>query len=704
MQLIDWIFVAVPLLIVWGIAMYTQRYMRSVADFLTAGRGTGRYLLAVSRGELQGGAAIFVSGFEVYSHAGFITTWWAWITLPVSVVVAISGFVFYRYRETRAMTLGQFFELRYSKSFRLFAGFIGFFAGILNFAVIPVVGARIMCYFMGFPPSITLFSLTLPTEIIVLAVLLSITTTLTLAGGLITVIITNGAEGIISLVLSLAIIFVLMRMFSWNEINTVLVNHPHGQSFLNPFDSNKTKDFNMWYVLMNLLIGLYGTMAWQNQSAYNSAGTTPHESRMAGIVNRWLMFKPAMTVLLVVCAMTYLHHPHFAAQAAEVQRTLAQIPDPQTQEQVVVPVTLSHLLPAGIKGALCVIFMMGIFGGDGAAMLSWGGLFIQDILVPLRKKPFSLEQHIFYLRLSIIGVALFAFVFGSFFQQTEYLQMWWGITMAVFVGGAGAAILGGLYWNKGTAAGAWVAMVTGSILSVAGIAAKPLHGHHWGSWTEQLYLDQIGPLPQGLAYMGSMARQSYLDLISFNGIQISFAVTLIAATVYVAVSLLTHKEDFNMDRMLHRGAYAKIKPLVGEETVKPARGSKAFLSRLIGVDDDFTLSDKWIAASVFIWSMLWFLVFVIGSIWNLIAPWSIAVWSEFWHISVIYIPVSLMVLSSIWFTCGASLDMRNFFRHLREQKINPLDDGTVVNHQNLDESQVDHEARKTKKTIVSAKP
>jgi SSS family solute:Na+ symporter len=703
MQLIDWIFVGVPLLIVWGIALYTRRYMKSVADFLTAGRGTGRYLLAVSRGELQGGAAVFVSGFEVYSHSGFITTWWAWITLPVTVIIAITGFVFYRYRETRAMTLGQFFELRYSKSFRLFAGLIGFLAGILNFAVIPVVGARITCYFMGFPPTITLFSLTLPTEILVLIVLLSITTILTLAGGLITVIITNGAEGIISLILGLAIIFVLMRMFSWNEINEVLANRPQGQSFLNPFDSTHTKDFNMWYVLMSLVISIYGTMAWQNQSAYNSAGTSPHESRMAGVVNRWLMFKPAMTVLLAVCAMAYLHHPHFAAQAAEVQRSLAQIPDPQTREQVEVPVTLSHLLPTGIRGALCVILMMGLFGGDGAALLSWGGLFIQDILVPLRKKPFSPEQHIFYLRMSIIGVALFAFVFGSFFQQTEYLQMWWGITMAVFVGGAGAAILGGLYWNKGTTAGAWAAMVTGSILSVTGIVAKPLHGHHLGAWVKQTYLDQIGPLPQGLAYIGDTARQSYLDLVSFNGIQISFAVTLIAATVYIVVSLLTHKEDFNMDRMLHRGAYAKIKRLVGEEIVKPARGPKAFLSRVIGIDDDFTLADKWIAASVFIWSALWFLVFVVGSIWNLVAPWSTAVWSEFWHISVIYIPVSLMVVSSIWFTCGASMDMRDFFRHLREQKINPLDDGTVVNHQNLDESLLTHEAHKQGRSVASAK-
>jgi SSS family solute:Na+ symporter len=647
MQPLDWIVVSAPLLVVLGICLYTQRCLRSVADFLTGGRGAGRYLLAVSRGELQGGAVVFVASFEQISHSGLALQWWWWITMPVSVLVAITGFVFYRYRETRAMTLAQFFEIRYSKPFRLFAGVIGFISGVLNFAVIPIVGARVICYFTGLPSTVSLFSVNFPTEILVMGFLLSITTILALSGGLITVILTSGMEGVISLILYLVIIVALTCTFNWNEINTVLINRPPGQSFLDPFDTGEVRDFNVWMVVMSLFLNVYGTMAWQNQGAYNAAGASPHESRMAGIVGQCLFYKGAMTVLLTCCAMVYLYHPQFTDQADEVHRALQQIPGQHTREQVLIPIALSHLLPMGVRGALCVIFIMGLFGGDGAALHSWGSLFVQDILVPLRKTPFRAAQHIRYLRLSIIGVALFAFVFGSLFHQTEYLVMWWAVTMAVFIGGAGAAIIGGLYWSKGTSAGAWSAMLTGSALSIGGILVRQL--------------DINFPL---------------------NGMQISVAVSIIASAVYVVVSLLTCREDFNMDRMLHRGIHATHEKNDAPLAKKPI----SLLSRLIGIDEHFSLGDKWLAIGVFAWSCLWFLVFVFGTAWNLCARWSLPVWSDFWFVVSLCIPIVLTIISSIWLTWGSLSDMQKLFRHLREEKINPQDDGTVVDHHNLGES------------------
>lgn len=654
MKTLDWIILAIPLLVVLGVGIYTQRYMKSVADFMSGGRVAGRYLLAVAKGEIQAGAVVFVMMFEVIHQAGFTLTWWNWIEVPILFIIAISGFVVYRYRETRCMTLAQFFEVRYSKNFRISTGVLAYIAGIFNFGIIPAVGARFFVHFLHLPHYVQIFSFSVPTYVLLMALFLSITLLITLTGGLLTVMITDCVEGMFSQVFYLFIIAALVILFSWDDISSVLANRPPGQSLLNPFDSHKNEDFNVWYVVMALFGSVYGTMAWQNASAYNSAALTPHESRMGSVLGRWREFgKVAVVTLLAICAVTFLEHPSFAAEAAAAHTEIASISQPKIQQQMTVPVALSYLLPIGIKGVLCAVLLMGILGGDSTHLHSWGGIFVQDVLVPLRKKPFGPKQHIFLLRLSIIMVAVFALLFGALFNQTEYITMWFKVTTAVFVGGAGSAIIGGLYWKKGTTAGAWTALLTGSGLSVAGIIARQIYGNDF-------------PL---------------------NGIEISFSATLIAITMYVVVSLLTCREDFNMDRMLHRGEYAEILPPAEKAEENRPHKKLPWWYRAIGIDSNFTTGDKWIAGGLFGWSVFWFLVILIGSIWNMIDPWPIHVWSTYWHISGIGVPIFMAVVASIWFTWGGLKDMASLFRRLKMEKVNHLDDGTVVNHQNLSDLQ-----------------
>ncbi len=100
MQTIDWILVCVPLAIVLAAALYTNRFVKSVADFLSAGRCAGRYLLANAKGESDSGLSSTVSNFELFLVSGFVVGFWDKIAYPIAIVVAISGFVVYRFRET----------------------------------------------------------------------------------------------------------------------------------------------------------------------------------------------------------------------------------------------------------------------------------------------------------------------------------------------------------------------------------------------------------------------------------------------------------------------------------------------------------------------------------------------------------------------------------------------------------------------------
>jgi SSS family solute:Na+ symporter len=76
-------------------------------------------------------------------------SWWGLTMSVIVLLVTVSGWVIYRFRQTRCLTLAEFFERRYSRRFRVFAGLIVFLAGLLNFGIFPSVGARFFIHFCG---------------------------------------------------------------------------------------------------------------------------------------------------------------------------------------------------------------------------------------------------------------------------------------------------------------------------------------------------------------------------------------------------------------------------------------------------------------------------------------------------------------------------------------------------------------------------
>jgi SSS family solute:Na+ symporter len=134
-----------------------------------------------------------------------------------------------------------------------------------------------------------------------------------------------------------------------------------------------------------------------------------------------------------------------------------------------------------------------------------------------------------------------------------------------------------------------------------------------------------------------------------------------------------------MDRLLNRGKYAIEPEALGEQiggAAKPIR-KRWNLYKLIGIDEHFSRTDRWITIGIFIWSMTSFLVFVFGSIWYLIRPWSDKAWTNYWFVTAVYLPLLIGIVTTVWFVFGCTHDMRVFFRRLREERANPLDDGTV---------------------------
>jgi SSS family solute:Na+ symporter len=661
---IDWILVFIPLLIVLAFALYTNRYVKGVADFLSGGRCAGRYLLANAKGEADSGLASTMSRFEIFLISGFVTTYWEKLTYPIVLLVAISGFVLYRFRETRALTLAQFFEIRYSRRFRLFMGALAFLGGILNFGIFPAVNARFFIYFLDLPQTINLHLFTISTFALIMLIYLVCTVTLVLIGGQATIMIACCLEGIFSQFVYILLAIVILCIVRWHYVADVMTSQPPGHSFVNPLDASKVRDFNMWFILMGMFTRVYSTMASQQQrQGFYSAAKTPHESRMGQVLGEWRTYAGTLMILvLTICCVTYLRNPHFETASAPIKSAIGAVQTPYLQEQLTIPIALRFLLPPGVKGLFCAIMVMGFLSADGGHMHSWGSILVQDFILPLTRITLSPKHHIWAIRTAIIGVACFAFCFSMFFPQTQAIFLWMLVTGAVFSAGAGAAIIGGLYWKRGTAHAAWAAAISGSVLCLLGIAC----GAFWPN------------IVAASKHLGITLPREFWFNYQVSG----FIAQLTAATVYILVSLLTSRRAFNLDRMLHRGEYA----IAGEHDKAHSLRERFNLRNVFKFDQNFTHGDKVISGAIFWWSMILVAINAAILIWSFTAhglspQW----WANYWLILAIQIPFAVSIVTFIWFSVGGFRDIRDFFKALKHLRRDARDDGRVEHHHNLED-------------------
>jgi len=663
---IDWAIIALTLVALVAIAAYATRYTKSVADFLAANRLAGRYMLTVASPGLTGGACAFVAAWEATYSSGLPPLWWAMIATPVGLIIGLSGFATYRLRETRALTLAQFLEMRYSRSFRYFAGGLSWISGVVNYGIFPLINARLILYFFGFPEQLHLGGHPVQTLPLVMGSYLLISFYIACSGGQISIMISDFFQGVLVMIVFLVLMCFLMARFQWNDLFAGLQLAPEGKSMFNPFQTGNVEDFNLAFVLIGIFSSIYNIKSWQGSSGYNSAAKTPHEAQMAGVISQWRTVAQALCMVLIpLAAYAVFHLPKFAEMAAPIQSQIATIADPQIRQQMTVPLFLAAILPVGLIGFVAAVILSAAIVFDSMYLHSWGSIFVQDVLLPIRNKPLDATTHVRWLRISITGVALFGFCFSMLFPLKDFIFMFFALTGAIYMGGAGAVILGGLYWKRGTTPAAWTALILGTVLAFGGMLIQtcwqsliaPMALHLWPDW-------------QWLA-----AHQEKFPL---NGQWIYFYAMLASSLSYVLVSLLGPRQVCDMDMLLHRGKYA-----VREDQVEAGDAlvvKRRTLGEILGISREFTRFDRFVFWASFWWSMAWWGIFLVGLLVNFYRPITDAHWSFFWWLKIWFFSLILGIVCTFWFLGGGIRDAFRLFRDLKAEKVNEKDDGTVTEH------------------------
>ncbi|MBQ6599739.1 MAG: sodium:panthothenate symporter, partial [Lentisphaeria bacterium] len=317
----DWLIIVIPVLFVFYMGIYTRRYLRDVTAFLSAGRVCGRYVISV--GNIASALSIIglLAYVEIHYKTGFALSFWQSVTMPISVLLGLYGYCTYRFRETKAQSIGQFFEMRYSRKFRVFAAGLRSLSEMLANMIMPALAARFFMYFLDLPKKFTIAGIEFGTFNTIMVVVLIAAISIICMGGSLAIIVTDTIQGFICYpLMALFAIFILCK-FSWsNEIMPVLSNRVAGENFLNPYDISRLRDFNYFALLVSVFGLFMHRSSWTGAGGRSSAAKTPHEQKMAALLGTWRnAMHNVFYVLLAVALLAFMNHASFAPQASKIR-------------------------------------------------------------------------------------------------------------------------------------------------------------------------------------------------------------------------------------------------------------------------------------------------------------------------------------------------------------------------------------------------
>ncbi len=769
----DWLIVLVPLAFVLGMGVYASKQVKSVADFLVAGRLCGRYV--ISMGEVANALSIIglLTYVEVHYRTGFALNFWYKITGPISILLALTGYCTYRFRETRAMSLGQFLEMRYSRKLRIFAAALRSISEMLANMIMPALAARFFIYYLDLPSKINLFGLQIPTFTFIVVFVLVMAISLICMGGTLAIVITDSIQGMFCYPLLVIFIIFIFIKFSWStEIAPMMADRVTNQSFINPFDIKELRDFNIFLVILGIWRMFFHKASWIG-AGYTSAARSPHEQKMASLLGTWrASLGNILYVLIAVAILTILNHEHFAKQGKKIRDEIstrvatelvedkptltklkselvaippqyhkigvdeplsdtknldtiyldtakdilvqtsaeqyvakAQKEHPDNEDilknaridgegaghhlfqqfrtlfhQITLATTMRNLLPPVLKGLFCLLMVLAMLSTDDSRIYSAALTITQDVVLPFCKQTLTPKRHITIIRIVSICIGVFFILGSSFMSQLDYLSLYSTLMTSFWLGGCGPMMIFGLYSKFGNTWGAWASIFSGMFLSLSSVLTQR-------NWANFVYptLQKWGMVESVGNFLDTVSRplnpyvvwQMNPTKCPINANEFFLLINFTTLVIYIVVSYATKKEDFNLDRMLHRGKYALQD---NKPKAQPIRSVGALLRKIIGITPEYTTGDKAIAIGLFTQSFIYgFLgTFLLVLIWNKFTPWTIPMWSRYFFITHLLVPGLIACFATFWFGICGFLDLKRLFRDLKARtEVNDLDNGMV---------------------------
>jgi len=419
MQGFDWLLVTTYLLGVTALGVWAGRSVRSPDDFFMGGRRFRKLFMvffAFGAGTHTDQAVSVAS--KSYTN-GLSGIWLQWLWLFATPFFWVFAPIF---RRMRALTTGDYFELRFSASVAgLFAG-VGILQLVVNLAtMLKGSGAMIVAVSGG-----------TVSETAAIGTMMLLITIYGTAGGLRAAIITDLIQGILTIALSFLILpFALHAVGGLTGLRTTL-GDPELFSLVAP------GDITAFYIAIVALNALVGIVTQPHVMANCAAGRTEMDGRVGytygNMIKRLCTVAWSLTGLCAIALYPGLTRPE---QIDQTYGLMAR--------------DLLPLIAPGLLGLFLASMLAAVMSSCDAWMISCSALFTENIYRPFIA-PGRGRSHYLKVGRVVAGGIIVCCVAYAFFLESVVtgLETFWRVQAMM-----GISFWVGLFWRRATAAGAW---------------------------------------------------------------------------------------------------------------------------------------------------------------------------------------------------------------------------------------------------------
>jgi SSS family solute:Na+ symporter len=311
------------------------------------------------------------------------------------------------------------------------------------------VEGNFLVIILGLPQS------TLP---LIVGILLIVVLAYTVLGGMFSVVITDVIQFIfISLGIVLTTIFAVTSAGGFSGMVDVVEAH-YGSAGFNLWDA---PNYGLLFLIWTGLYYLSGWSSWQpvTQRVFSMRDVATAQ-KLYKISSVLMFFRAAFPMLWGIAALAIL------GAAGDSSTAL--------------PRMLVTILPAGLIGFVTIGFLSASMSTYDSYLLAFSCIFVQDVVARHYKGVLDEKRRMMFTRVGMLLIAVFIYFWGVYYQFTETVFRYITLTGSLSFAGTLTVLVGGIYWRRATASGAYCAFVGSAIPPVIGLMMPEISSTWFG--------------------------------------------------------------------------------------------------------------------------------------------------------------------------------------------------------------------------------